>query len=75
MTDGHTGPTKGRAMTTTSRDDRRVPVRTKVEHLPLAERVARGKAAPGPVVTPGHGARPAPDPEILPRLVDLIHAS
>jgi uncharacterized protein (DUF2252 family) len=41
-------------MTTTSRDDRRVPIRTKVEHLPLAERAARGKAARAEVPRAAH---------------------
>ena len=56
-------------MTTTSRDDRRVPIRTKVEHLPLAERVDRGKAARAEVPRAAHADLPLgadrPDPIAL----------
>ncbi len=56
-------------MTTTSRDDRRVPIRTRVEHLPLAERVARGKAARAEVPRAAHAELPLgserPDPIAL----------
>ncbi len=56
-------------MTTTSRDDRRVPIRTRVEHLPLAERVARGKAARAEVPRASHAELPLgserPDPIAL----------
>ena len=37
--------------------------------------IERGKAAPGHVVNLGHGVPPETDPEILTRLVELIHSS
>ncbi|HTI32192.1 MAG TPA: DUF2252 domain-containing protein [Miltoncostaea sp.] len=56
-------------MTTTSRDDRRVPIRTRVEHLTLAERVERGKAARAEVPRAAHAELPLgadrPDPIAL----------
>lgn len=36
--------------------------------------LARGQAAPGHVVNLGHGVPPATDPEVLTRLVDLVHS-
>ena len=45
-------------MTTTSPDDRRVPIRTRVEHLPLAERVARGRDARAEVPQASHAELP-----------------
>lgn len=35
--------------------------------------VARGKAAPGHVVNLGHGVPPTTDPDVLTRIVDLVH--
>jgi uncharacterized protein (DUF2252 family) len=56
-------------MTATSRDDRRAPIRTKVEHLPLAERVDRGKAARAEVPRAAQADQPLgahrPDPIAL----------
>lgn len=37
--------------------------------------IRRGTAAPGHVVNLGHGVPPETDPEILTRLVDLVHTS
>src|SRR4051794_10583578 len=69
-------------MTTTSRDDRRVPIRTKVEHLALAERVARGRAARAEVPRAAHAefapGDDRPDPiamlerQAASRLPDLV---
>ena len=49
-------------MTTTSRDDRRVPTKAKVDHLTVAERVARGQASRADVPRSAH-AEFAPGPE------------
>ena len=49
-------------MTTGARDDRRVPTKTRVEHLTVAERVARGQAARADVPRSAH-AEFDPGPE------------
>ena len=49
-------------MTTATRDDRRVPTKTRVEHLTVAERVARGQAARADVPRSAH-AEFDPGPE------------
>ena len=49
-------------MTTTTRDDRRVPTKARVEHLTVAERVARGQAARADVPRSAH-AEFDPGPE------------
>ena len=57
-------------MTTTARSDRRVPTKSRVEHLTLAERVAAGKAARSAVPRGAHsGFTPAAD---RPDPVDLL---
>ena len=56
-------------MTTTARDDRRVPTKSKVVHLPPAERVARGRDARADVPRATHAELPLgaerPDPIAL----------
>jgi uroporphyrinogen decarboxylase len=36
--------------------------------------VARGAAAPAHVVNLGHGVPPSTDPDVLTRVVDLVHS-
>ena len=35
--------------------------------------VAEGRAAPGPLFTLGHGVLPDTDPDVLTRVVELVH--
>jgi uroporphyrinogen decarboxylase len=37
--------------------------------------IERGKAAPGHVVNLGHGVPPETDPDVLTRIVELVHST